>query len=60
MVSQIQLFKDIIHTYVIDFVGQWEKYLALTEFASTNSFHLSTGMAPFEVLYGMSCPSPIG
>nr|GEY19674.1 putative reverse transcriptase domain-containing protein [Tanacetum cinerariifolium] len=37
----------------------WDRHLALVEFTSNNSYHTSIKAAPFEVLYGRKCQSPI-
>ncbi|KAA3483854.1 DNA/RNA polymerases superfamily protein [Gossypium australe] len=36
---------------VLEFEGNWEKYLPLVEFAYNNSFQSSIKMAPYEALY---------
>ena len=38
---------------------QWDRHLALVEFAYNNSYHSSINMAPFEALYGRPCKSPL-
>ena len=45
---------------MIDFGGQWDRFLPLAEFAYNNSYQSSIEMAPFEALYGRRCRSPIG
>ena len=45
--------------YVMDKPGKWEDYLHLVEFAYNNNFQVSTGMSPFEILYGRKCNNPI-
>ena len=45
---------------MIDFGGQWDRFLPLAEFAYNNSYQYSIKMAPFEALYGRRCRSPIG
>jgi hypothetical protein len=37
----------------------WEDHLTLVEFAYNNSCHASIKAAPFEVLYGRKCWSPL-
>ncbi|GFZ18567.1 hypothetical protein Acr_27g0003060 [Actinidia rufa] len=37
----------------------WEDHLHLVEFAYNNSYQASIGTAPFEVLYGRPCRSPV-
>ncbi|KAJ9548231.1 hypothetical protein OSB04_020774 [Centaurea solstitialis] len=38
---------------------QLDTYLPLAEFSYNNSFHLSIGMPPYEMLYGRKCRTPI-
>lgn len=35
----------------MDFKGSWDDYLALIEFAYSNSYHASIQMAPFKTLH---------
>jgi hypothetical protein len=55
----IQTLEDMLRACVLDFSGDWEKFLPLVEFSYNNSFHASIGMAPYEALYGRPCRSPI-
>ena len=43
----------------MDFGRNWVDYLPLAEFAYNNSYQSSIGMAPYEVLYGRLCKSPL-
>nr|GFC52491.1 putative reverse transcriptase domain-containing protein [Tanacetum cinerariifolium] len=48
--------------YVIcipDFGGSWDVHLPLVEFSYNNSYHYNVRCAPFKVLYGRKCHSPI-
>ena len=49
----------MLRANAIDFLGSWEKYLPLVEFAYNNSFQSTVGMAPYEALYDRKCRSPI-
>ncbi|XP_015161076.1 uncharacterized protein [Solanum tuberosum] len=49
----IQVLEDMLRACVMDFGGQWDQYLPLTEFAYNNSYHSSIQMAPFEALYDL-------
>ncbi|KAA3461857.1 DNA/RNA polymerases superfamily protein [Gossypium australe] len=40
---------------VLEFQGNWEKYLSLVEFAYNNSFQSSIKMVPYEAFYGCKC-----
>ncbi|KAL4195087.1 hypothetical protein AMTRI_Chr05g62760 [Amborella trichopoda] len=55
----IQTLEDMLRACVIDFTGSWDEHLPLIEFAYNNSFQASIQMAPYEVLYGRKCRSPI-
>ena len=56
----IQVLEDMLRACVLEFGGQWDQFLPLTEFAYNNSYHSSIQMAPFEALYGSSCRTPVG
>jgi len=51
--------EDMLRACVLDFGGNWERYLSLVEFAYNNSYQSTIGMPPFEALYGRKCRSPI-
>nr|GEV90258.1 putative reverse transcriptase domain-containing protein [Tanacetum cinerariifolium] len=55
----IQTLEDMLHGCVIDFRSGWERHLPLIEFSYNNSYHASIKAAPFEVLYGRKCRSPV-
>nr|GEV44796.1 putative reverse transcriptase domain-containing protein [Tanacetum cinerariifolium] len=55
----IQTLEDMLCAYVIDFGKSWVNHLSLVEFSYNNSYHASIKAAPFEVLYGQKCRSPI-
>ena len=44
---------------VLNYKSEWDRDLALREFAYNNSFHASIGLAPFEALYGRRCKTPV-
>ena len=48
-----------MHACALDFGGSWSKYLPLMEFAYNNSYQATIGIAPYEMLYGRKCRSPI-
>src|ERR1700731_3882182 len=54
-----QVLEDMLRACVIDFQGSWEEHLPLVEFTYNNSYQSTIGMAPYEVLYGRPCKSPI-
>ena len=43
----------------MDFVGCWDEYLPLIEFAYNNSYQVTIQIAPFEALYGRRCQTPV-
>nr|AAD37020.1 putative retroelement pol polyprotein [Arabidopsis thaliana] len=55
----IQTLEDMLRACVLDWGGNWEKYLRLIEFAYNNSFQASIGMSPYEALYGRACRTPL-
>ena len=55
----IQTLEDMLRACVLDFQGSWSKYLPLIEFAFNNSYQATIGIAPYEMLYGRKCRSPI-
>ncbi|GJV76027.1 putative reverse transcriptase domain-containing protein [Tanacetum coccineum] len=55
----IQTLEDMLRACVIDFGKNWDRHLPLVEFSYNNSYHASIKAAPFEVLYGQKCRSPI-
>ncbi|GJX65851.1 putative reverse transcriptase domain-containing protein [Tanacetum coccineum] len=55
----IQTLEDMLHTCTIDFGKGWVNHLPLVEFSYNNSYHTSIKAAPFEVLYGRKCCSPV-
>ena len=44
---------------MLNFEGTWSKFLPLIEFSYNNSYHSTIEMAPYEMLYGRKCRSPI-
>jgi len=55
----IQTLEDMLRACVLDWGGNWEKYLRLVEFAYNNSFQASIGMSSYEALYGRACRTPL-
>ena len=54
-----QILKDMLRACGISFGMKWEECLPYAKFSYNNSYQASLGMAPFEVLYGRRCRSPI-
>ena len=55
----IHTLEDMLWMRVMNFGGQWDIHLPLIEFVYNNSYHASIEMAPYEVLYGRECRSPL-
>ena len=45
MDNVIQVLEDMLWGCVLDFLGSWDKYIPLMEFAYNNSYKTSVGMA---------------
>ena len=54
-----QIVEDMLRACVIHFDKNWDQCLALAEFSYNNSYQPSLKMAPFEVLYGRTCRTPL-
>src|SRR4051812_28440463 len=54
-----QIMEDMLHACVISFGMKWEEALLYAEFSYNNSYQASLKMAPFEVLYGRKCRTPL-
>ncbi|KAI3523617.1 hypothetical protein L1887_01878 [Cichorium endivia] len=55
----IQTLEDMFRACVIHFGGSWDSHLPLAEFSYNNSYHMSIDRAPFEMLYGRKCRTPV-
>ncbi|GJX67618.1 putative reverse transcriptase domain-containing protein [Tanacetum coccineum] len=49
----------MLRACVMDFGNGWDRHLPLIEFSYNNSYHTIIKAAPFEVLYGRKCRSPV-
>jgi len=49
----------MLRACVLDWGGNWEKYLRLVEFAYNNSFQARIGMSPYEALYWRPSRTPL-
>ena len=54
-----QVLEDMLGTYVMNQQTKWEEHLPLVESPYNNNFHSYISMAPFELLYGRSCKTPL-
>ncbi|XP_057965377.1 uncharacterized protein LOC131155941 [Malania oleifera] len=55
----IQILDYMLQVCVLDFSGNWIRYLPLVEFAYNNSYQASIEITPYEALYGRRCRSPL-
>ncbi|KAA3469992.1 Retrotransposon protein, Ty3-gypsy subclass [Gossypium australe] len=55
----IQILEDMLRCCILEFEGNWERFLPLVEFVYNNSFQSSIKMAPYEALYGRKCRTPL-
>jgi len=55
----IQTLDDMLCAWVLDFKNTWDEQLALIELPYNNSYHVSTGMAPYEASYGRKYRTPL-
>jgi len=53
------MLEDMLRACVIQYEKNWDKCLALAEFSYNNSYQSSLKMAPFKVLYGRRCRTPL-
>ena len=53
------MLEDMLRACILDHKGSWEANLPLVEFTYNNCYQASIQMAPYEVLYGRPCRSPI-
>jgi hypothetical protein len=49
----------MLRACVIEYPGSWDKNLPWAEFSYNNSYQEILKMAPFEVLYGRRCRTPL-
>jgi hypothetical protein len=54
-----QKLEPMLRACVLEHQGSWDQNLPWAEFSYNNSYQESLRMAPFEVLYGHRCRSPL-
>jgi hypothetical protein len=59
MVQVNQILEDMLRACVLENQGSWDQNLPWVEFSYNNSYQESLKMAPFEVLYGHRCHTPL-
>jgi hypothetical protein len=54
-----QIFVDMLRACALQYGRSWDKSLSYTKFSYNNSYQESLKMAPFEMLYGRRCWTPL-
>jgi hypothetical protein len=54
-----QILEDMLRACVLEYQGSWDQNLPWAEFSYNNSYQETLKMAPFEVLYGHRCHTPL-
>jgi transposase InsO family protein len=54
-----KILEDMLRACVLEHQGSWDQNLSKAEFSYNNSYQESLKMAPFEVLYGCRCRTPL-
>jgi len=54
-----QILEDMLRACALKNSRSWDKNLPYAEFSYNNSYQASLKMAPFEVLYGRKCRTPL-
>jgi transposase InsO family protein len=54
-----QILEDILRDCALQYGRSWDKSLLYAEFSYNNSYQKSLKMAPFEMLYGRRCQTPL-
>jgi transposase InsO family protein len=54
-----QILEDMLRVCALQYGRSWDKSLPYAEFSYNNSYQESFKMAPFEMLYGHRCQTPL-
>jgi hypothetical protein len=54
-----QILEDMMRASALQYGRSWDKSLSYAEFSYNNSYQESLKMAPFEMLYGCRCRTPL-
>jgi hypothetical protein len=54
-----QIVEDMLRACVLTYGKDWEQSLPYAEFSYNNGYQSSSGMSPFEALYGRKCRTPL-
>jgi hypothetical protein len=58
--KQVNLFpENMLRVYPLQYERSWDKSLPYAEFSYNNSYQRNLKMAPFEMLYGRRCQTPL-
>jgi transposase InsO family protein len=53
------ILSNMLRAYALQYGRSWDKSLPYAEFSYNNSYQESLKMAPFEILYGCRCRTPL-
>jgi hypothetical protein len=54
-----QILEDMLRACALQYGRSWDKSLLYAEFSYNNNYQESLKMAPFEMLYGCRCRTPL-
>jgi hypothetical protein len=54
-----QILEDMLRACALQYGRSWDKSLPYAEFSYNNSYQESLKMAPYEMLYGRRCRTPL-
>jgi transposase InsO family protein len=54
-----QILEDMVRACALQYGRSWDKILPYAKFSYNNSYQESLKMAPFEILYGRMCRTPL-
>jgi hypothetical protein len=54
-----QILEDMLRACALQYGRSWDKSMPYAEFSYNNSYQESLKMAPFEMLYGRRCQTPL-
>jgi hypothetical protein len=54
-----QILEDMLRACALQYGRSWDKSMSYAEFSYNNSYQESLKMAPFEMLYGCRCQTPL-
>jgi hypothetical protein len=54
-----QILEDMLRACALQYGRSWDKSLLYSEFSYNNSYEENLKMAPFEMLYGCRCQTPL-